>query len=63
MTPRRLHLAAPLLTLMIPLYPPLPVNLRELLSPRHSPRSPGEGGEEGTTAQPIRIQRTTQLPQ
>ena len=42
---------------------PLPVNLRELFSPSHSPRSPGEGGEEGTTAQPIRIRRTAQPPQ
>ena len=32
------------------------------LSPRHIPRSPGEGGEEGTAAQPIRIQHPAQPP-
>ena len=48
---------------MIPRHPPLSVHLQELLSPRHSPRSPGKGEEEGTAAQPIRIQRPAQPPQ
>ena len=75
-TLHRLHLAAPLWTLVIPLWtlviplwtlviprhPPLLVHLQELLSPRHIPRSPGEGGGEGTAAEPIRIQRPTQPP-
>ena len=39
------------------------MHLQELLSPRHIPRSPGEGGGGGTAAQPIRIQRPAQLPQ
>ena len=69
-TLRRLHLATALWTLVIPLWtlviplwtiviprhPPLSVHLQGLPSPRHIPRSPGEGGEEGTAAQPIRIQ-------
>ena len=56
-------LVIPLWTLVVPRYPPLLVHLQELLSPRHIPRSPGEGGEEGTAAQPIRIQRPAQPPQ
>ena len=50
--------------LVIPRHPPLIlVHLQELLSPRLIPRSPGEGGEGGTAAQPMIIQRPAQPPQ
>ena len=54
----------PLWILVIPQHPPLIlVHLQEPLSPRLIPRSPGEGGEGGIAAQPMRIQLPAQPPQ
>ena len=54
----------PLCLLVIPRRPPLPLTPhQELLSPCLIPRSQGEGGEEGTAAQPMKIQRPAQPPQ
>ena len=58
------NLVLPLCLLVIPRRPPLPLAPhQELLSPCLIPESQGEGGEEGTAAQPMKIQRTAQPPQ
>ena len=50
--------------LAIPRRPPLPLaHHQELLSPCLSPENADKGGGEGLAAQPIGIQRPTQLPQ
>ena len=56
-------LVIPLCIIVIPWHPPLVKHLQELLSLRHIPRSPGEGGKGRTAAQPMRIQRPAQPPQ
>ena len=63
MTPRCLHLAAPIWNLLVPLHPPLRRSSQELFRPSQGRRNPREGGEERTDAQPIGIQRTAQPPQ
>ena len=54
----------PLCLIVIPRRPPLPLTPhQELLSPCLIPESQGEGGEEGTAAQPMKIQHPAQPPQ
>ena len=63
MTPRHLHLAAPIWNLLVPLHPPLRRSSQELFWPSQGRRNPGEGGEGRLPSQPIKIQRAAQPPQ
>ena len=63
LTPRRLHLAAPIWNLLVPLHPPLQRSSQELFLPSQGRRNPGEGGKGRLPSQPIKIQRAAQPPQ